>query len=331
LILQRRQRQTSQEEGAWTDEEKEDYLVKHPSVTRPYAEQDSILDARSPSKKRNSAGHSRQISTASTSSYTSGYNHSPNKVSKSVSERQLAISLHLQEQHQQLASQNAELEEQLQDLELELQRADTSGKKKLRKLDRELDTLRQELQSALDRNRELEESLQRDKKSSSGSITVSSTHRITNARRLAADSPHTHHAQEISLPPDTDSNEGLYSPSLPSVESAFPASQILQHTASHALSTERDGPEASEAVIVSQLLQKIAELKETNAAIEQDKEQMDAKLQKASEEFEEMKRKYDFLEDRVIEAEVRAHRVIGWDRRATIGWYSGWEQVRSSP
>jgi hypothetical protein len=57
--------------------------------------------------------------------------------------------------------------------------------------------------------------------------------------------------------------------------------------------------------VVRQLLSEISELEATNASMASSREQLVARMQKASSEAQEIREQYEALEDRVLEAETR--------------------------
>lgn len=265
-------------------------------------------------------GHHRRTSSSSVASWgatRTGFAMSRSSSTKSIAElhndtlaqqRQLQLEI----QRLRLSEQNAELENKLQDLEEEVTRADMLGRKKLRRLDKELTSLKQELENALERNKELEEKLlKRQTKNSSTSASspvravsfISETEGSNVNDTVGADP-----TDSMAVLPDTDfDNVGILSDGLGTSVSA---------------TAELDNPEISDFTrgvpftslstgeLVSQLLLKISELQDANSHIASHKEALSEKLSVASRQFDDMKRKYEFLEERVIEAEIRNHRIL---------------------
>ena len=308
---------------------------------------DAAENAWTDKQRRRLPPHARTSSASSVSSVMLCREPSSRMHSRSNSELDfhyatLSTPSQLQEQHAQLSCQNAELERQLEDLEDELSKADVNGKKKLRRLGRELGTIKHELESALQRNKELEEKLgkkvipsenvsqARDR--SFGGI------RARQAREKVSQDCGTSESELETMsgnsqqPTDVDPDDGLPSASLSNkTESREPIgalSQVVQHVSSPANLNVPNNQK--EALLVAQLLDKISELQRMNTSISEGNAEMDEKLEKATRDFEEMKRKYDFLEERVLEAEIRNHSYnIGWDgRKGAIEWRPAGAAVR---
>lgn len=267
----------------------------------------------------------------------------PNSVtpSRSASDRflaqQAAVStpLQVQLQHAQLASQNAELERQLQDLESELSRADVHGKKKLRRLDKELKSIRAELDSALERNKDLEERIGRG----SGMSTSTSLTRIGDdmpirswAVKTLTETPGHDDAWLIDLLsrasaaqplPDTDHDEpGDDSASdLP----AYQARPALSKVASTPANLSRFLPGAAspqEVDLFAKLISKVSELQRTNVEMAEERTQADLKLSHAEAESDELQRRYRVLEEKIVEVELRDRSSPLRRKRESIEWHS---------
>lgn len=233
--------------------------------------------------------------------------------------------LQLEIQRLRLSEQNAELEGKLQELEDEVSKADISGKRKLRRLDKELVGLKKELESALERNKELEERLNYRQ-----SMVLSSMAPGT-ARRGDIPAPQVHvrtesdisdpgRRPEVSVPPDTDTDNHADVPRSLCITdgSRVDEDTTTSHADMQVPSIDKPFDAFHTENIVSQLIAKINELQDANSHISAHKEALNEKLSLASTQFEEMKRKYDFLEERVIEAEIRNHRILELEDGETV-------------
>lgn len=234
---------------------------------------------------------------------------------------------HLSEEIQrlQLSEQNAELERRLQELEFEATRADVTGRKKLRRLDKELMGLKKELESALERNRELEDKL--DRRSGGKNAALRRFEQIrpsfslpeVRIRTESANSEHSRPSDSMlpvhnsSIPTDTDVDaEFADATEVPGASSNdYIAGSLNSSDQSEVISAAVVNEDSAAAgSIVSLLLAKINELQEANLQISARKESLNEELLAASSQFEDMRRKYEFLEERVIEAEIRNHRIL---------------------
>lgn len=230
--------------------------------------------------------------------------------------------LQLEIQRLRLSEQNAELENRLEELECEVNKADVVGKNKLRRLDKELMGLKKELESALDRNKELEEKLalrqnakvtisnasglvERTAKESEAELgtETSRTRTPTNPTSFSC-MPTDTDPETSSAEPLVETSEGTHEAILhKSDQSPFPKDNASPSVGVHSdIQTTGD--------IVSQLLAKVNELQEANSHISAHKDALNDRLAAASSQFDEMRRKYEFLEERVIEAEIRNHRIL---------------------
>lgn len=260
--------------------------------------------------------------------------------SKSISELYYASQaqhqqLHLEIQHLRLSEQNTELESKLQELEHELTRADITGKKRLRRLDKELLGLKKELESALERNKELEDRL--STKSSNGSngprrdVAVDDIALWTRDKTtalLAMQPALVRSPRESTMPTDTDRDRPVTPEESGTWEMQGEIGTITDNadTASHndiaphhtTLREELEPASSRQDQLTAQLFAKIKELEETNASIASHDRQLSDKLAKASKQFDDMKRKYEFLEERVIEAEIRNHRILELEDEAGL-------------
>lgn len=283
---------------------------------------------------RRSQGHRRRSSSSSTLGRLGDADGlkdmSRSSSTKFIAELQNANLAHqrqlqLEIQRLRLSEQNAELESKLQELEDEVSRADISGKRKLRKLDKELEGLKKELERALERNKELEERLHHRSKLVPNNMSfgyhqpqnvVLPEARIrTNSGASASGS-----LGQPPIPPDTDTDIDQEAPSIIAMAELDDIPTIsasgLPQSSLHTIEAESQSFPTHD--IVSQLLAKIYELQDANSQITAHKETLDEKLAVASTQFEEMKRKYDFLEERVIEAEIRNHRILELEDGGTV-------------
>lgn len=246
----------------------------------------------------------------------------------------LATPNQLQQQHAQLANQNAELEKQLEELESELSRADANGKRKLRRLDKELEALKHELESALTRNEELEEKLEKKTSTSSGRPSVPPRREVDEP---VATQDHAHPTVRNDQDDAWLESLMLHQHSQPSTNSCGltelpPHSVEAMPTAAGGtgrirLGRRRPSEARPESALVAQLLGKISELQETNDSIATHEQELNERLEKAQRDFQEMKRKYDFLEERLLDAEMHDHQVLGWHRKGLIDWKPETDEV----
>ncbi|KAI0698519.1 hypothetical protein C8T65DRAFT_729190 [Cerioporus squamosus] len=234
-----------------------------------------------------------------------------------------------------LADQNAELIDKLEKLEDESEKADQTGKRKLRKLEEEIQVLREELERTQARGQELEEQA----KAATQAIAVQKRKEEREARlqalkeRSAADPP-------TSDAPDEEVRDfappsWLPSRSSPMKRSASASTSASTHSLSsdhayeralgitpmeeepstdeehesyfpnhEALSSNRDQPPQAEFAIVSQLLAKIGELERTNAEIKEQQRLTDERRRAAQWDAESIRRVYDWLDDDDVDLEI---------------------------
>lgn len=282
-----------------------------------------------------SHGHHRRSSSSSALGYTESAS-GLKSMSRSSSTKSIAELHHVNAAQQrllseeiqrlQLSEQNAELETRLQELEYEVSRADATGRKKLRRLDKELMGLKKELESALERNKELEDRLDRregGKNAASGRYDrIRPSHSLPEVRIRTSSANSEHFRPDCSMPTvnescmPTDTDVDADAVGLTHLLGA----DFINHAATSANDTDREATFSPVAVldvdpmaadsIVSQLLTKINELQEANLQISAHKEALNEELLAASSQFDDMRRKYEFLEERVIEAEIRNHRIL---------------------
>ncbi|OCH90963.1 hypothetical protein OBBRIDRAFT_558995 [Obba rivulosa] len=222
----------------------------------------------------------------------------------------------------QLADQNAELLEQLERLEAESLQADQAGKRRLRKLEKEIQGLRQELESTQAKSEELEAQAKAALDMSPQDAQRRREEREERIRMLkekaapvAADSTNEEvrdfaPASELSWT----SPLKIYSPSVlhgrsPSADGSIFAGDVginlnLSKDADVDEEPETDAAPPSgralsqpEMAIISQLLIKIQELEEINAQIKSEQRLTSERLRTAQWDAESIRRIYDCLDD----------------------------------
>ena len=216
-----------------------------------------------------------------------------------------------------LSQANYSLSAQLTDLEAEAEQKAQEGKKRLRKLEKEINGLRSELQRTSERNQALEESVSQ---AATQSVAVESgldqvvveiedpteatprmSRRLSRNETLSALGMVSDFAPPFSPtkmnPLDTPTGRGR---------------GMLGRSQRRGLS----GSESSDAV-VAQLMAKIDELQRENGLIEEGRTEIEAKLGKAHDEVQSFKRRCEELEDElVLSAQPPA---IGWHQTSTPG------------
>ena len=187
----------------------------------------------------------------------------------------------------QLTDQNAELTSQLEDLEKEATKSDEIAKRKLGKLEQEIERLKGDLDMALELLQQKEKEIERSSEAK--------RHRLERDERLLAlkERQQQQHSQQ-----------GVVDFSPPSIP-------IKRFTRS-----EADGPHDeqvafpggsynTEVDLISQLMNKIRELEETNQEISHQQNQSVKKLKKAMIGAEGMRKVYDYLsDDEDLEVEI---------------------------
>ncbi|KZT12595.1 uncharacterized protein LAESUDRAFT_718874 [Laetiporus sulphureus 93-53] len=220
-----------------------------------------------------------------------------------------------------LADQNAELLDKLEKLETESLQADQAGKRKLRKLEREIQGLREELERTQAKEAELErqalavpplseEEAQRRKeereervrvlRAKSGSMSESEGSIDEGVKDFAPPSELLGSSSTRITPtaasfpsPKTPPGNYLTQPTLPA---SGPLEEELESVWAQSRPTSMYSLSGAESVIVSQLLLKVRELEETNAQIKRQQEQTDERLRSARVDAESMKRMYECLD-----------------------------------
>ena len=234
-----------------------------------------------------------------------------------------------------LADQNAELIDKLEQLEAESVKADQAGKRKLRKLEQEIQTLREELESTQARGVELEEQA----KAATHAVAIQKRKEEREARLQAL-------KRSTTAPPDSDAPEEevrdfappswMPSRSSPVKRSVSASTFASTHSVgsdqayeralgippmeqeglidedpesyfpdSHTSTASRDRPPQAEFAIVSQLLAKIGELERTNAEIKEQQKLTEERRRAAQWDAESIRRVYDWLDEDDVDLEIQ--------------------------
>ncbi|POV95918.1 hypothetical protein PSHT_15439, partial [Puccinia striiformis] len=232
--------------------------------------------------------------------------------------------------------QNEFLAEQLADLQAETAESELEGRKRLRKLVKELETLRADLRQTEERNALLEEERMAHLEQQTPNVGDMVDVIVGDMKRVMMEDPD----PTLKTPARSTANFAQTFSSSPIVvpdqqttpttsSSHSPANHPQSHTSSHlSLSSRRSTisnlsrssrefqSSPQERAVVSQLLTKIAELKESQNQFDHEREEMKAKLRKAREEVVELQL---LVED--AESELQQVRELGWeDRRGLIEW-----------
>ena len=228
-----------------------------------------------------------------------------------------------------LSDQNAELIEKLEKLETESQKADQVGKRKLRKLEQEIQTLRDELEKTQARGVELEQQA----KAATNAVAAQRRKEDREARlqalkeRSVSASVSDHSADEVkdfappsyvakSSPMKQSTNRSTFadtsgsdlSGSHPSTDSSFdennpPFPDDPESYFPTPPGSSIELPEA-EYAIVSQLLLKIRELEETNTQIKEQQRLTEEQVRATQSDVESIRRVYEYLDDEDIDLEL---------------------------
>ncbi|KZT72485.1 hypothetical protein DAEQUDRAFT_722632 [Daedalea quercina L-15889] len=221
-----------------------------------------------------------------------------------------------------LADQNAELLDKLEKLEAESLKADQSGKRKLRKLEREIQLLHQELEETQAKEAELEqtrlavslseEEAQRRKeereervrvfreKAGSSVLSSDTAADLEEIRDFAPPSelrsPSSIRIPSAStvVPSPVPAQGTIEKPNLPPLD--VPEPHVLPASRARPRFLSTRAPSVAESAIVSQLLYKIRELEETNAQISKDRQLTEERLRSAQWDAESIRRVYDCLD-----------------------------------
>ncbi|GJE84521.1 hypothetical protein PsYK624_005970 [Phanerochaete sordida] len=224
-----------------------------------------------------------------------------------------------------LADQNAELMHKLEKLEEESANADARGKRKLKKLEKEIGLLKEELEKTRERGAELEERVMKKVAGVDGKEEEQKRRereeRVRVLRGKAAEEgehvddaekPVTDFAPAPELPkgrtslpftiPEETEDALAAEISLPHIAIASSSGSISTLTASTSASTSASPLTASASqshpldyAIIAQLLSKIHELEETNAQITAEQRATAERLQSAQRDVDGIKRAYDCL------------------------------------
>lgn len=179
----------------------------------------------------------------------------------------------------QLTDQNAELTSQLEDLEKEATKADEAAKRKLGKLEREIERLKGDLDKALEELQQKEKEIERS--SEAKRLRLEREERLLALREKQQQQ---HPQQEV---------VDFSPPSIPVKRfSRFPADDLHDEQVSFP-----NGSYNTEVDLISQLMDKIRELEETNQEISQQQNASVKKLRKAMIGAEGMRKVYDYLSD----------------------------------
>jgi len=209
-----------------------------------------------------------------------------------------------------LADQNAELLDKLGQLEEESERNDQLGRRKLRKLEREIQGLKEELEQTQVKEQESSEKakvlseaeLQRRKEEREERLRSLKEHAISESESYdevrdfapAPELPRSGSVKGLADPPPVFS----LPPPPPLVKMATrPTSDSALLGASPQRPPHRSPTPRPEYALISQLLHKIQELEETNAQITREQHATDDRLRAVRRDAESIHRAYDFLAD----------------------------------
>ena len=230
---------------------------------------------------------------------------------------------------EQLEARNLELAMQLEELQAETARADRHGKQRLRKLDREIVNLRDELAQAGQSQVELERKLAlrpsepspplsgRTRQTSGGSVFVDPDGRDYEWPPKPPAMSRAPLASPV-LPPASDPDNGEPSQSFPPTTPTRSSSLGELDPCTPTTSSAARG----ESAVVAELVAKIAELESANLTISAEREDMDERLARAQMEMDSMRRSYELLEDELIRSERDK---LDYPDRRSIAW----SEVRS--
>lgn len=264
----------------------------------------------------------RRHSTCSSISSITGPTHSritPNNLNNSPS-----ILNRLSEQNEALAGELAALE-------AETSASEQKGKRRLRKLVKELDSLREELRATEERNRLLEEERAQV-------AFLAASQRVEPPRAPSAilqhfelEYPETEHPEptvnhqtgQVNLvrddgnrdfTPTEDRNISIDEPitDFTHQKTLSQASSMISLTDTTIIAESN----TTERALVSQLLSKISELEESQQEYDEERLEMETKLNKAKDEVESLKKQVDEVEEEL--KEVRE--LEGVHQRGLIGW-----------
>ncbi|KIO16917.1 hypothetical protein M407DRAFT_230281 [Tulasnella calospora MUT 4182] len=229
------------------------------------------------------------------------------------------------EHARKLADQNAELVSKLDELQAETSKLDHTGKRKLWKLEKEIDALKDELDKVARRNQELEHEAEAKEKASKHDEEELERKRLEREAKTRALRQSTNSRDETSF----GVRDFAPSSSISSFASFNSPSRIRVRTSSgvraipldldlsaiidppldesptgSAIGTLRETNAAGETAIVVQLLDKIEELENANREFIRQRAETEAKIQSATEQVNNMRQAYQDAEDEVRQAEL---------------------------
>ncbi|KAH9853645.1 hypothetical protein C2E23DRAFT_884798 [Lenzites betulinus] len=242
-----------------------------------------------------------------------------------------------------LSDQNAELIDKLERLEADSSKADQAGKRKLRKLEQEIQTLRDELDKTQARGAELEEQakavagnveeVQRRKeereawvrslKEKSASLSDSESH-ANEIRDFAPPSEvprSTPHRRPYVPSEPSDTSIGPSEDSFDRSEDDLPEADDRSYLSTPPTTAQDRPPQLQlEYAIVSQLMSKIRELEEANTQIKEQQRITEEQMHAAQWDVDSIKRVYDYLDVADIDIEdPEEPEQPSWGRRIPSG------------
>lgn len=227
-----------------------------------------------------------------------------------------------------LADQNAELLHKLEKLEEESAAADARGKRKLKKLEKEIGLLKEELEKTRERGAELEERVM--KKVTGADSKEEEQKRREREERVRALRGKGADESGDAVEAEKPVTDFAPAPELPKIKTTFPATipeeseaalaaaevsishfplasssgsisnstiSTSNSTSTSPLTAQVTQSQALDYAIIAQLLSKIRELEETNAQISAEQQATAERLQAAQHDVEDIRRAYDCLGD----------------------------------
>jgi len=247
-------------------------------------------------------------------SHHRGYSSTRSSVS-SISAADVQIIHHRASPSSDLNTLNAELLNQVEELEVEASRANAQSKRKMKRLERELADLRQDHEKIMQKNQSLEDKLQRRimaelraRRSSSETVSELGTEDRTpygwSSSGESLSSPD--RIMKTSTDSDSPNSTVLESqtPTRPSYHARDSTLTISESSSRPSLNrqiSDNDNP------LTVQLLARIADLEEANQTLSQEREQMSVELVRAVEESHELQKSHDEMEEvfRLQEEQLR--------------------------
>ncbi|KAI5478781.1 hypothetical protein MNV49_004607 [Pseudohyphozyma bogoriensis] len=236
---------------------------------------------------------------------------------------------------QSLKHANWALTGQLQELQADAELAERAGKKRLRQLEKEILTLKSDLERSENRNDDSEDGEFRQVVAGTGGWMGSSMSRDSSTSSLGSisernESTPTHNPNSRFLPSQSTPTPSTSSKNFaPAFSPASTPTNALRRSPGTGFSLtefqsldeiEKDNeglksPDEKQDELVAQLVAKIDELQEANSAIEDDRTRMTERLDKAQHEVEELRKRCDEMED-IMENGVE------WQaRKGAIEWH----------